>query len=341
MDIVPVADGGEGTAEIIYQAVRGEWVMCAAHDALGRCIEARYAWMEKTRTAVLDMSEAAGLRRLGPGERDIMRATTFGVGEMIRHAAKLGAAEIIVGLGGSATNDAGCGLARALGFRFFRGNEELANGPADLSELTRIVPPAELTFPKIIAATDVQNPLLGERGATRVFAAQKGATSEQIDVLETALANFAETIARDFQRDFRGVPGAGSAGGLGFGLLSFCSAQLRSGFDVVAEVLGLEEKVRHADIVITGEGRLDAQTGEGKAPAGVAKLARKWGKPVYAIVGERDASADLFDGVFELARLPVSRGRAMECASELLRKRAAELTRELVNRRATCRKTEC
>jgi glycerate kinase len=332
IEIAPVADGGEGTAEILCRALDGERVNCAAHDALGRDIRASYAWIKKTTQAVIEMSEAAGMRRVSLAERDPTRATTYGVGEMIIDAIGRGARQIIIGLGGSATNDGGFGMARALGFRFYKNGDELSNGVLELDRLTRIVRPREVIRPKIIAAVDVRNPLLGNDGATRVFGAQKGVTPEQMTLLEAALTKLAETVARDLGRDFRDQAGAGAAGGLGFGLVSFCGAQIRVGFDVVAEAIGLEKKIGNADIVITGEGRLDGQTMEGKAPAGVTKMARRLKKPVYAIVGETAGDGEagrLFEKVFELSRPPIDRGQAIKLASQLLRERASELAREL------------
>ena len=327
LEIVPVADGGEGTAEVICQARFGEWVACSAHDAFGNTISARYGWIEESATAVMEMSEAAGWRRLLSEVHDPLRANTFGVGEMLLDATRRGARQLIVGLGGSATNDGGFGMARSLGFRFFANQMELTDGPVELTELTKIFRPKNLRLPRLDGATDVRNPLLGERGATRVFGPQKGATPEQVEILEQALTKLAEIVARDLGCDFRNTPGAGAAGGLGFGLVSFCRAELRSGFEVVAETIQLEKKMSRADVVLTGEGRLDGQTLEGKAPAGVAQLARKHGKPVYAIVGQVDREINysgVFDAIYELARPPVSKTEAIKLTAKLLRERAQE-----------------
>src|SRR3984893_964130 len=321
IDIVPVADGGEGTAEVICDALDGAWMKCKARDPLGREIEARYAWIENRKLAVMEMSEAAGMRRLAETELDPLRASTFGVGEMMLDAAKRGAQEIIIGLGGSATNDGGFGMARALGFRFFDDREELRGPTSDLLKLTRIDRPKDLSLPKIIAAVDVKNPLLGANGATRVFGPQKGATEDRLEMLERSLTKLADVVAGDLKVDFRDQPGAGAAGGLGFGLMSFCSAVIQPGFDVVAEAIGLESKMKDVDLVITGEGSLDRQTLEGKAPAGVAKLARKLGKRIFAIVGrasEDQQAGAIFDRVYEL-------GGSIPQAPELLRERAREL----------------
>jgi len=342
IEITPVADGGEGTTEVIHDSLGGEWVTCAAHDALGGRIEARYVWIRDQGAAVMEMSEAAGMRRLKDGVRDIMCASTLGVGEMLLDATKGGAREIIVGLGGSATNDGGFGMARALGFRFLgAAAAELSGGPNDLLKLMRIerpvvagVSPATTALKsqptsasggplqiKIVAPCDVRNPLLGENGATRTFGPQKGATPAELEILERALTKLADTITRDLGCDFRNNPGAGAAGGLGFGLMSFCDAELRPGFDVVADIVELEEKIKATDVVITGEGKLDTQTLEGKAPAGVARLARKFGKRVFAVVGHAQAdqqAREIFEGVYEL-------GGSIPQARELLRERARQL----------------
>jgi glycerate 2-kinase len=344
IDIVAMADGGEGTADVICDALHGSWVNCRAHDPLGREIEARYAFVEDRKLAVMEMSAAAGMKLLRPDEYDVDRASTFGVGEMLLDATRHGANEIIVGLGGSATNDGGFGMARALGFRFLDDDDEFKEAMTELVKLTHIVTPSpgasrpplpegedrgegnssavfRQLLPKIVAAADVRNPLLGENGATRVFGPQKGVKPGEIDMFEQALAKYADVVARDLHVDFRNEPGTGAAGGLGFGLMSFCGAELRSGFDVVSEAVGLESKMKDVDLVITGEGSLDRQTLEGKTPAGVSRLARKLGKRVFAIVGranEDREARELFDGVYEL-------GGSIAQARELLRERAREL----------------
>ena len=324
IDILQMADGGEGTAEIICDALEGSWLKCKAHDPLGREIDARYAWVENRKLAIMEMNEAAGMRRVSETERDPLRGNTLGVGEMILDATKSGAREIIIGLGGSATNDGGFGMARALGFRFDYEHEHEHEHEHDVSrliDLAAIVRPKKLILPKIVAAVDVRNPLLGENGATRVFGPQKGATPDKIDILERALTNLANVVAEQFGFDFRNEPGAGAAGGLGFGLMSFCGAKIRPGFEVVAEAVDLESKMKNVDLVITGEGSLDRQTLEGKTPAGVARLARKLGKRVFAIVGRASEDRqvrEIFDGVYEL------KGTIPE-AKKLLRERAREL----------------
>ena len=354
IEMVPMADGGEGTAEVICNAHGGSWLQCKAHDPLCREIDARYGWISDNKLAVMEMSEAAGMRRLPESERDPVRANTFGVGEMILDVSDRGAKEIIIGLGGSATNDGGFGMARALGFRFLAGTKELTETVSELVKLTEILlpersvgalvpsaqprnrrltqPPLQPEVPKITAAADVRNPLLGKNGATRVFGPQKGATEDELDILERALTRLAEAIAEEFGFDHRDQPGAGAAGGLRFGLMSFCSAKIRSGFDVVAEAVGLESKMKDADLVITGEGSLDRQTLEGKTPAGVARLARRLGKPVFAVVGrainDREVR-EVFDAVYENTRPGMSQEENMKRAAELLRENARELAKSL------------
>jgi glycerate kinase len=231
----------------------------------------------------------------------------------------------------------------------------LTDGVNELSKLTKIIssgkvvaalaaastqpkdrrltqPPLQRTLPKIIAAVDVRNPLLGKNGATRIFGPQKGASKDELKILEEALTRLAEVVAGEFDFGYRDRPGAGAAGGLGFGLMSFCGATIRPGFDVVAEAVGLESKMKDVDVVITGEGSLDRQTLEGKTPAGVARLARKLGKKVFAIAGRYDANEqvrELFDEVHELARPGMSEKEQMKHAGELLREKAQELAQEL------------
>jgi glycerate kinase len=332
IDIVPMADGGEGTAEVISDALGGKWLTMSAHDPRGREIEARYAYIDNRELAVMEMSEAAGMRRLQPSEYDVDLANTFGVGEMILEATRQGAREIIIGLGGSATNDGGFGMAKALGFRFSDAEGGQVESLAQLGQQDVIKQLPKVSLPRIIAAADVRNVLLGESGATRMFGPQKGATPDKIEMLERALTRLADVVARDLHVDFRNEPGAGAAGGLGFGLMSFCGAMVRPGFDVVAEAVGFETKTKEADLVITGEGSLDRQTLEGKTPAGVARLARKFGKRVYAIVGRasEDRSArELFDGVYELTQPGMSEQESIATAGKLLRERATELALEL------------
>ena len=326
--LLPIADGGEGTADAVRAALGGKWVEAASHDARGRPVSGRYVWLEAERVAVMEMSAVAGLASLTPEERAPLDATSYGVGELIRDARERGARRIIVGLGGSATNDAGVGMAGALGWRFLPEPEATAwIAPRDFPAVTGIAPPSISgsetdEWPEIVAACDVTNPLLGPRGATRVYGPQKGATAETVETLENALRHVADLVAKQAGHDERDTPGAGAAGGLGYGLLSFAGARLTSGFSLVAELIGLEAAIRECDLVLTGEGCLDGQTLDGKGPAGVAALARRHGKPVIALAGRvrREArEAGLFDRCVALAEDDVPTEVALREAAPRLR----------------------
>jgi glycerate kinase len=290
--------------------------------------------VEQQKLAVIGVSEASGLWRLAATECDPVRATSFGTGELMLHAAERGARTILVGLGGSATTDGGVGIAAALGYEMITSDGERYDvGSGALREIARIRRPENATeLPPVIAASDVESPLLGVRGTARVFSPQKGADAETIETLELGLQHLCDIVRRDLGSDFADVPGAGAAGGIGFGLLSFCSAEIRSGFDVVAEMLGLEELIGWADLIITGEGRIDVQTLEGKGPAGVARLAKRHGKPVVAFAGSVAADvsfADLFNAIYAVIDEPADLDEARRRGEEFL-ERAAERAAKLM-----------
>ena len=318
----PVADGGEGTMEAIHAARGGEWIGLDARDPLGRLVSARYLWLADDSTAVIEMCEASGMRHLKAEERNPLAASTFGTGEIIRAAMDRGATRIVAGLGGSATNDGGFGMAAALGYRFLTSDGEPLNAiPSSLLALTAIRPDQVPPMPEIVAACDVRNPLLGPNGATRVYGPQKGADEKAIAFLERALENLADVAAQDLGCDFRNEQGAGAAGGTGFGLLTFCHAQIRSGFDLVAGYLKLEAAIAAADLVITAEGSLDAQTLEGKAAFGVAQLARKHGKRAVIFAGSVSPGVDwsgIFDAVHPLHDGSLTVEESMRDAANLL-----------------------
>jgi glycerate kinase len=335
---LPVADGGEGTAEAIHDALAGRWVTHAVRDPIGRTVEGRYAVVERPdgeRLAVLEMSSASGFSLVQGNDRDLLRGNTFGTGQLLAHALREGADRIIVGIGGSATNDGGIGLAAALGFRFLDAeHRKLEPTPEHLPKLAYIQSPTDaLPAVPVNVACDVKNPLLGPRGATRVYGPQKGLRdAAEAAHLELGLARLADVAARTFGWDHRDTPGAGAAGGLGFGLMTFCGAELRPGFDLVASLLGLEAAVVRADLVLTGEGSLDGQTLEGKAPAGVAALARRLGRPVIAFGGriEEAARAGLrtcFDELVALSDVEpkLTQAQRMAREPELLCRHAARL----------------
>ena len=324
----PIADGGEGTARVICEARGGQWLTEEVTGPLGDKVSSGWAWLPDEKTAVIEMSEASGLKLLEPHRRNPWRATTSGTGELMQAAMRRGAARLIVGIGGSATNDGGAGMAWAMGYRFLdaegRGFFPL---PANLAELARLQVPDRSAWPAIVAACDVTNPLLGADGATRVYGPQKGVRLERMPEFEHALEHLADVVARDLGCDLRGAAGAGAAGGLGFGLMAFCGASMRPGFDLIAEVTGLEAAVRAADVVITGEGCLDAQTLHGKGPAGVAAMARRLGKPVVAAGGlvdeaSRQALASRFHGLIAAAT-PATLEEAMRDPVRFLREAVA------------------
>jgi glycerate kinase len=288
----PMADGGEGTARVICDACEGEWLTEEVTGPLGDRVKGGWAWLEKTKTAVVEMSEASGLKLLDTSRRNPWRATTAGTGELMQAGVRKGAQTLIVGIGGSATNDGGAGMAWAMGYRFLDADGKgFFPLPANLETLAKIMPPADSGPLDVIAACDVTNPLLGPTGATAVYGPQKGVRMDRMPAFEAALHHLAGIVRRDLDMDLAAAPGAGAAGGLGFGLMTFCRARMQPGFDLVAQVTGLEAAVRAADLVITGEGCIDGQTLHGKGPAGVADMARRLGKPVVAVGGIVDESA--------------------------------------------------
>jgi len=287
--LIPMADGGEGTMDAVVAAAHGSWRRCRVYDPLGRRITARYGAFAGGRRVIIEMAAAAGLPLLKPDERNPLATSTCGVGELLRHALDRGARQVALGIGGSATNDGGTGLARALGARFLdRRSRELPPGGGSLTALTRIDLSAldpRLRRVTLEVACDVTNPLCGPRGASAVYGPQKGAMPAMVRRLDAGLRRLAEVTRRDLGLDVAATPGAGAAGGLGFGLLAFCGARLRRGVELVADAVRLEQKLAGCDLVITGEGRMDAQTINGKTPMGVAAVAQRVGVPVIALCG--------------------------------------------------------
>jgi glycerate kinase len=328
----PIADGGEGFAEVFREALGGEWRTIEARDPIGRPVQARYALIAARKLAVIEMSEASGLWRLQRSELAPMRANTFGTGEIMRRVMEDGVEELFIGLGGSATTDGGIGMAAALGFEFRdSAGQVLEPIPVNLAQIAAIVAPAGRSLPRIVAACDVSNPLLGPKGTAHIFAPQKGADAATVAELERGLTHLAEVAARDLQEDHRDAPGAGAAGGIGYGLLTFCGASLQSGFDLVAQTVGLAEKIAGCDLVITGEGRLDSQTLDGKGPGGVARLAQQAGKRVLALAGsvEEGLAGGLYDWAFPIVDATVPLERAIANAATYLREAAARAAHDL------------
>ncbi|MBR1432131.1 glycerate kinase [Ruminococcus sp.] len=333
--VKPLADGGEGTAEALITGMGGRTQSVTVHDPLGREITAEYGILPDG-TAVMEMAAAAGLTLLGEDERDIMAASTYGVGEMIGDAVSKGCRDFIIGIGGSATNDGGAGCLQALGFGLFDGNgapiKHGARGLADLAEITADGALHELRDCHFRVACDVKNPLCGEKGCSRVFAPQKGAAEDDIPLMDGWLGHYAETMKRTFPQADPNCEGAGAAGGMGFALMFALGAELRSGAELVMEAVAMEQAVQQADIVVTGEGCLDGQTAMGKAPAVLAALAKKYGKPVLAFGGAVGRGAELLrekgiDACFSIQTRPCTLAEAMnsETAAENLSKTAEQV----------------
>lgn len=286
---VPMADGGEGTVDSLVDATNGQRVIVEVTGPLGNKISAYYGILGNGTTAVIEMAKASGLEIVQKKKRNPMITTTFGTGELIRDALDHNVKEIIIGLGGSSTNDGGSGMAQALGAKLLdQNNYQISFGGGNLDKLDKIDISnldSRLQDVKIILASDVTNPLIGKDGASRVFGPQKGATPEMVEKLENNLQHYAKIIKRDLNKDVASVSGAGAAGGLGAGLMAFTTCKMRQGVDIAIEVTKLEEKVKSADYVFTGEGGTDFQTKFGKTPYGVAKLGKKYHKPVISLAG--------------------------------------------------------
>lgn len=300
---VPMADGGEGTVQSLVDATGGRLVARRVRGPLGEPVDARFGILGDGVTAAIEMAEASGLQLVAPEQRDPMVTTTYGTGELLRAALDEGARRIIIGIGGSATVDGGAGLAAALGYRLLRQDgTPIAPGGGGLDELDRIdaaEADPRLQDADIRIASDVENPLTGPTGSAAVFGPQKGATPAMVAVLDENLDRFSQIVARDLGRDVRDVPGAGAAGGLGAGLLAFTRAAMHRGFDLVADLTGLADACRGADVVLTGEGRVDAQTQYGKTPLGVARLAKQVSPRavVIALAGQVGPGADALYGL--------------------------------------------
>ncbi|MFF7710571.1 glycerate kinase [Pseudomonas sp. NPDC007930] len=332
----PMADGGEGTLQAIIAASAGEVRRARAHGPLSGTVEASWGWLPASRTAIIEMAEASGLQLVAVAARDACASTTFGTGELILEALDAGAQRIVLAIGGSATNDGGSGMLRALGAEFYdAGGQRLAFGGAALASLARLDLSgldrrlAEVT---VEVAADVDNPLCGPHGASHIFGPQKGASPEQVLALDAALGHFADHAARALGHDLRDQPGSGAAGGMGFAAKAFLGAQFRPGVEVVAELAGLAEAVQGAALVITGEGRFDAQTLRGKTPFGVARVAQAAGVPVVVLAGTLGEGyqalyAHGIHAAFSLASGPMTLEAACRDAARLLRERAEDVGR--------------
>ncbi len=332
----PVADGGDGLVDVAAEALGGEIRTVTVTGPLGQPLQAAFCYVPDMAFAAVEMALASGLALLEDGQRNPDRTTTRGTGELIAAALDLGVRRIGVGIGGSATNDGGIGMATALGVRFLDARgvpvEPVGAALARIRHIDMTGLDPRVRDVQIEAVCDVDNPLCGPTGAAHIFGPQKGATPAQVQALDAGLENLAGVIAADLGQEVRDLPGAGAAGGLGAGLKAFCGAELRRGVDLVLDLVGLEEKLAGADLVITGEGQIDFQTVFGKAPAGVGAAARARGIPCIAIagsVGEElgDLHAVGVDAVFALADGPLSLERSMDRAGPLLARASEQAVR--------------
>ena len=335
---IPVADGGEGTVEAMVAAMQGHLVHVDVTGPLGNTIQAFYGLSGDERTAFIEMAAASGLEQVPANLRDPLKTTSWGTGELIRHALDAGVEHIIIGIGGSATNDGGAGMVQALGARLLDAqDEDIAHGAMGLESLTRIdisqLDP-RLAGCRIEVACDVTNPLTGKEGASVVFGPQKGATAEMIPRLDRALTHYAQLIARDLDVNVLELAGGGAAGGMGAALYAFCGAQLRRGIEIVTDALRLDACVADADLVVTGEGRIDSQTIHGKVPVGVAKIAKRYNKPVIGIAGSLTADVGVvhqhgLDAVFSVIYTICSLDEALKNANENVRMTARNVAATL------------
>lgn len=344
--VKPVADGGEGTMRAVTEGLRGTYVSVNVTGPFGTKVTAVYGMVQERKLAVMEMAEAAGITLVDQSALDPASATTYGVGEMILDAVNRGCRDFILGIGGSATTDGGVGMLSALGFEFLdSAGKPVLPGAFSLDRIETIHSgrvPKELEECRFRVACDVKNPLLGEQGAVYVYGPQKGVKEEERELYDRKMAHYAEKTLAFTGKDMRMEEGAGAAGGLGFALLSYLDAVLEPGISLVLDILGLEEAFRTADLVITGEGRMDAQTAMGKVPVGIAKLAKKYGCGVLAFAGgvTRDATACNEAGID--AFFPIVRG--VTTLDEAMRKENAEAnmedTAEQVFRALSMKKTD-
>jgi len=322
----PMADGGEGTVQALVDATGGTIIETEVKDPLGERVTARWGILSDKTTAVIEMAAASGLPLVPPEKRNPLVTTTYGTGELIRAALDSGCRKLIIGIGGSATNDGGAGMAQALGVRFLDNKgSDLPFGGAALAKLEHIdvtnLDPRLAGF-DVLIASDVNNPLCGSKGASAVYGPQKGATPEKVAQLDAALSHYADVVKKDLNVDVRDVPGAGAAGGLGMGLMVFLKARMSPGIEVVVQATGLGEEMKDADLVLTAEGRIDFQSAMGKVLQGVAQKAKEFGTPVIALAGEvaDDCQAVYQQGIdacFSIAPGPITLEQSLAEAENL------------------------
>lgn len=310
--VKPLADGGEGTTDALIEGMNGERIDLTVTGPMHIPVDAYYGYLKDTNTAVMEMASAAGITLVPDSEKNPLLATSYGVGEMINDAIQRGCRNFIIGIGGSVTNDGGIGMLKALGVRFLDENgEDAGEGGQALAKVARIDVSGMNPLLKechIQVACDVNNPLCGENGSTYVYGPQKGVTEDMKKTLDEAMAHFARVTSETLENDYMNTPGAGAAGGLGYAFLAYTGAALTPGIELILDAVGLEEELSGADVVVTGEGRLDFQTAMGKAPVGVAKLAKKYNAKVIAFAGSvtKEATACNKEGID--AFFPILRG---------------------------------
>lgn len=332
---IPMADGGEGTVDAILDNVKGEKINVKVKDPLGRDINSFFGIINDD-TAIIEMAAASGLNLLTEEERNPMKTTSYGTGQLIKAALDHGCKKIIIGIGGSATNDGGVGMAQALGFKFLDKNDiEIGFGGGQLNQIAKIdMSSADERIKKtnFIIASDVKNELCGPNGASIVYGPQKGATPEMVKILDKNLRHLANIIKKDLSKDILKVPGSGAAGGLGAALMAFLDGKCFSGIDIVMKLTNFEEKVKSSDLIITGEGSTDYQTMFGKVPCGVAEIAKKYKKPVICISGSLgEGYEELYTkgmvALFSIVNKPMSLEEAMKKGGELLKKATENIMR--------------
>ena len=310
--VKPLADGGEGTTDALIEGMNGERIDLTVTGPMHTPVDAYYGYLKDTNTAVMEMASAAGITLVPDSEKNPLLATSYGVGEMINDAIQRGCRNFIIGIGGSVTNDGGIGMLKALGVRFLDENgEDAGEGGQALAKVARIDVSGMNPLLKechIQVACDVTNPLCGENGSTYVYGPQKGVTEDMKKTLDEAMAHFARVTSETLENDYMNTPGAGAAGGLGYAFLAYTGAALTPGIELILDAVGLEEELSGADVVVTGEGRLDFQTAMGKAPVGVARLAKKYNAKVIAFAGSvtKEATACNKEGID--AFFPILRG---------------------------------
>lgn len=330
---VPVADGGEGTAEVLTQATQGSWHTITVQNPLGYPVEAGYGISGDGKTAFIEMAQASGLRLLRSSEYDPFLANTFGTGELIQDAISQGVEHIVLGIGGSATNDAGTGMAAALGWRFLdKSGQELRPSGGNLAHIQSVVPPDQRWNGTVDVACDVTNPLVGPQGATFIYGPQKGAKSTDLPQLDAGMAHLAGLIRKEFGLDLSTMPGAGAAGGLGAGAVLFLKGQLTEGVNLVIKHTQLAERLTDVDLVLTGEGRIDQQTLQGKLIAGITRLAQERQIPVIALCGSLDLTPDELDllgltSAFSIMPGPTSLDDALTNATTYLKRATFQVMR--------------